>query len=796
MLGRVEVEGRHLRLNGERFVVRGTTYGHFAPRADGARYPGGVDLRADFEAIVAMGLNTIQTVDVPPADLFAAATEFDLRVLVGLDYADWRFEPFPDRTSNHRVAAAGLAAVDRLFERIEDPAVLLAVSVGRALPADLARVHHPGAVADTLASIIDRVRTLDPSVPTTSTGRAGGDESATGPGCDLLSIVVGTECGATFEHDLVRLQLARPARPVVVTDLNPPSTGYSIAVQAGQLADRLHALDRTGCAGATVGCWVEDTPESAGSSAARSDSLVTADRTLTPLGRCVEVWARRDVKDLRSVWPRVTALVTTHNSESTVEQCLSALELSDYPDLEVIVCDEGSTDRTAALAARYPFELRQTAGSDVSGRSLGPTAGSGDIVAFVDADVICHRSWPWFVALAFDSSDRLAVVSDHLVDAGGEHSVVAQAASALADLDPLRSPGDLATTIATADGALAVRRSALTPEDLSTVSAGAMTQRLIGRFGGESHGDRLGVAPGAQAVRAAPDGICAVWRSAVARGRTDRPTFDPAAAVTDRRTQVLAQLAGAVLGARPSRPAAVRAILELLVPVAVAVGAFGAGLVLAGATGPGLVVAGSALGAVTILAGVVAADVNVRRRSRRTDPATTVSATTAIVLLEAIARAWGRLGAPTRPPAPVNRSWSGDRDHWLSELRWRLGGARLSVLVPGNRNRWDIEVRSGLFLRKLIVAAVAWQWTPHVRTGLRPRWSIVAPAAAATAATIWSPLIAAVILSATVGEVAFELLTLRRVDHIISNSIAGSLPAVDPVNGPPIERTARTTLDL
>ena len=35
MWGRVEVEGRHLRLNGERFAVRGTAYGRFAPRADG-----------------------------------------------------------------------------------------------------------------------------------------------------------------------------------------------------------------------------------------------------------------------------------------------------------------------------------------------------------------------------------------------------------------------------------------------------------------------------------------------------------------------------------------------------------------------------------------------------------------------------------------------------------------------------------------------------------------------------------------------------------------------------------------
>lgn len=796
MPGRVEVEGRHLRLNEERFAVRGTAYGPFAPRSDGARYPEAALLQADLEAMAATGLNTIRTFDVPPADLLNAAAEVGLRVLVGLDYPDWRFEPFPDRSSGHRIATAGLAAVDRLFKRVDNPSVVLAVSVGRTLPADLVRVHHPGAVAETLASIVDRVQTLDPSVLATYTGRVG-DDLVMLDGCDLLSVVLDADCASTFQRSLVRLQQARPAKPLLVIDLDPPTSGLTAVTQARELTDRLNALDRIGCAGATVGAWMGEPAPVDEPANRRSESLVTVDGALKPLGRSVETWARQDVKDLRRTWPRVTALVTAHNSESTIERCLSALEMSDYPDLEVIVCDQGSTDRTVELAARYPFELLQATQTDGTGPTAGLDAATGDIVSFVDADVVCHRLWPWFIALAFDSTDRVTVLTEHLVAARETDGSVAHAVAALADLERPPPVGP-AAAIAMDVGGVAVRRSALGPAEANSATpAGPFGDQLIRRLGIDRCDDGIGTAPAAQAVRLAPNNFGAVWRNAVMRGAAHRQTSDPTPGGHISASRAVGRLLSAALvGDRPSRPVALRAVLDVLVPPVAASAVLVAVLASAGASGAGLWLSGTMFAALAVLAFMVARDVVTSDRSGGSGRIATAAAVAAIVLLEPLACSWGRLRTRARPAAPANRTWTGDREDWLIELRWRLALAQLSIFAPANRNRWDIEVRCGLFLRKLIVAAVAWQWTPHVRTALRPRWSAIAPVVAVAVTWPSSPLIAAFIASATVGELAFELITLRRVDGVISQSIAGSLPPVRSTDESEVERAVRSTLDL
>ncbi len=796
MMGRVEVEGRHLRLNGERFVVRGTAYGRFAPRTDGARYPEPPRLRADLESIAATGLNTIRTFDVPPPDLLNAAAEVGLRVFVGLDYPDWRFEPFPDRTSGQRIAADGLAAVDRLIERIDDPAVVLAVSVGQALPADLVRVHHPVAVADTLAAIVDRIHTVDPSLLATYTGCAD-DGLVTLDGCDVQSIMLDSECGRTFERDLVFLQQTRPARPLVVTDLDPPSAGPTAVMQARDLANRLDALDRSGCAGAVVATWAGEFAVAEGPADPRSTWLVTSEAALNPLGRCVETWARQDVKDLRRAWPRVTALVRADNSESTIERCLSALELSDYHDLEVIVCDEGSTDRTLELASRYPFETLQPDHPDGGSVAAGLAAASGEIVAFLDADMVCHRLWPFFIALAFDSTDPAAAVTQHLVEAGEGETSVARAMAALADLDRL-PPTDPSTAITAGLAGLAVRRSTLRRRDLlSSDSTMAPAAHLVQRIGAQP-GDSVATAPAAQAVRHAPDNLGAVWRDAVSRGSDDRHVAELSSTGDERpRRSGIELLSAALVGDRPSRAVALCTLLDDLVPLLAVTAAIGVVVAAAGATGAGLLLAGGPVIVAGLVAAVIAHDVattgrsGARARSPRIGPAVAV-----IVVLEPLAHTWGRLRTRPRPTAPPGRSWTGDREEWLKELRWRLARAQLSVFAPASRRCWDIEVRCGLFLRQLIVAAVAWQWTPHVRTALRPRRMLILPVVAVAATWPWSPLIAAFIASATMGELVFELITLRRVDQVISRSITGSLPTVRPTGEPEVELAASSTPDL
>ncbi|MEK7768052.1 MAG: glycosyltransferase family A protein, partial [bacterium] len=71
---------------------------------------------------------------------------------------------------------------------------------------------------------------------------------------------------------------------------------------------------------------------------------------------------RRHVAGLRSLgdeaapepaaWPRLSVLVPACNEADTLEPALETLLRSDYPDLEVILVDDRSTDGTGAVVDR------------------------------------------------------------------------------------------------------------------------------------------------------------------------------------------------------------------------------------------------------------------------------------------------------------------------------------------------------------------------------------------------------------------------------------------------------------
>src|SRR5207249_1840938 len=112
-----------------------------------------------------------------------------------------------------------------------------------------------------------------------------------------------------------------------------------------------------------------------------------------------------------------------------IGSCLASLGRCDYPDLEVIVCDDGSRDRTLEVARKFPFHLVELPHRGLSGcRNAGIAAASGDIVAFLDADATCHPEWPYHLVLSLDDSNVAATGGPNLPvpDGGLVERAVAQ----------------------------------------------------------------------------------------------------------------------------------------------------------------------------------------------------------------------------------------------------------------------------------------------------------------------------------------------------------------------------------
>lgn len=89
-------------------------------------------------------------------------------------------------------------------------------------------------------------------------------------------------------------------------------------------------------------------------------------------------------------WPRISLVMPCLNAGAYIEEALRAVLLQGYPDMELIVCDGGSTDGTVDTIRRYERWLTSwTSGKD-KGQSHAINAGlaktTGELFNWVNAD--------------------------------------------------------------------------------------------------------------------------------------------------------------------------------------------------------------------------------------------------------------------------------------------------------------------------------------------------------------------------------------------------------------------------
>jgi cellulose synthase/poly-beta-1,6-N-acetylglucosamine synthase-like glycosyltransferase/peptidoglycan/xylan/chitin deacetylase (PgdA/CDA1 family) len=90
--------------------------------------------------------------------------------------------------------------------------------------------------------------------------------------------------------------------------------------------------------------------------------------------------------------PPVSIVVPAFNEAAGIERAVRSLASSSYPELELIVVDDGSTDGTAELVERLELPgvqvLRQANGGKPAALNRGLAAASHEVVVMVDADTV------------------------------------------------------------------------------------------------------------------------------------------------------------------------------------------------------------------------------------------------------------------------------------------------------------------------------------------------------------------------------------------------------------------------
>lgn len=89
---------------------------------------------------------------------------------------------------------------------------------------------------------------------------------------------------------------------------------------------------------------------------------------------------------------RVSVIVPAFNAEETLERCLSAIftAFKSEKDFEVIVVNDGSTDRTGEIAKQFPVRLLHSDNNEgrIRAREKGAQAAEEDTLLFVDSSVL------------------------------------------------------------------------------------------------------------------------------------------------------------------------------------------------------------------------------------------------------------------------------------------------------------------------------------------------------------------------------------------------------------------------
>jgi cellulose synthase/poly-beta-1,6-N-acetylglucosamine synthase-like glycosyltransferase/peptidoglycan/xylan/chitin deacetylase (PgdA/CDA1 family) len=90
--------------------------------------------------------------------------------------------------------------------------------------------------------------------------------------------------------------------------------------------------------------------------------------------------------------PSVAVIVPAFNEEVGIERGVRSLAASDYPDFEVVVVDDGSTDRTAEIVAGLGLERVRLVRQDNAGKAAALNTGveltDSEIVVMVDGDTL------------------------------------------------------------------------------------------------------------------------------------------------------------------------------------------------------------------------------------------------------------------------------------------------------------------------------------------------------------------------------------------------------------------------
>ena len=390
---RPRVEGKFLFVGEEKFWVRGISYGTFQIDENGEERLSREMVERDFAQMAENGFNVVRVHTGPPRWLLDVAQKNGLRVMVGLNWGEQM--TFLDQSDRRDEIEA---KVRRWIRRCSGHPAVFCYSIGNEITSSIVRWHGRRQVEKFIQHLYHAAKQEDPDALVTYVNYPS-TEYLRLPFLDFLSFNVYLESRQAFEDYLSRLHNLSDDRPVLLSETGLDSLRNGEEKQASTLEWQVRAVFKQGCCGVIVFAWTDEWYHGKHLVEDWKFGLTTRDRTPKPALRAVRQAFQESPFPPGINWPRISVVVCSYNGASTIRDTLDGLQKLDYPGLETIVVDDGSTDSTAQIASEYPVQLiRNKNGGLSQARNTGIHAATGEIVAFIDDDAYPDIHWLKFLA--------------------------------------------------------------------------------------------------------------------------------------------------------------------------------------------------------------------------------------------------------------------------------------------------------------------------------------------------------------------------------------------------------------
>jgi glycosyltransferase involved in cell wall biosynthesis len=282
---------------------------------------------------------------------------------------------------------------------------LLCYSLGNEIPAPIVRYYGKKRIESFLRNLYLNVKTEDPNslvtyvnYPTT--------EYLELPFLDIVCFNVYLESKDAFDSYIARLHNIACNQPLIISEIGLDSRRNGFEKQSSVINWQLSSCFASGCAGSFVFQWTDEWFRGAGNITDWDFGITTRSRKPKPALASIRYAYSEVPFPAGTKWPKISVVVCTHNGSFYLRETLDGLSQINYPNYEVIVVNDGSTDDTPDIASAYGnVRLITTEHVGLSkARNIGCHESIGDIVAYIDDDAYPDTYWLMYLAYTFLSS--------------------------------------------------------------------------------------------------------------------------------------------------------------------------------------------------------------------------------------------------------------------------------------------------------------------------------------------------------------------------------------------------------